>query len=294
MADNIISLPLADALACVIQILENNEKYTYAKSYISLKNSIMDFDCDSTLAIKSLTQNDIQNYVNFLCDKKLRRSTIDFYVRTLRALCAKHRKDSPTLFADLDFSKVVLTEKVTVRHENFDPNSKNWYAAKLFVRDYTAIIKLIGEYADDTYIPMTTKIVKSGTKILKTTRPLCSLIFFHSKHTDTGTIAELLCDKAMVYTTVTTDGKQASVIPEKEMEIFRIVTSTDNNNIEYISEDITRFHEGQRVRVIAGEFEGAEGTIVRIKKDRRLVVTITGICAVATPHLSPALLMNIG
>ena len=69
------------------------------------------------------------------------------------------------------------------------------------------------------------------------------------------------------------------------MKMFRIITSASATGIEYFPDDLPKFREGEHVRVIAGDFEGAEGTIVRIKKDRRLVVTITGVCAVATPHL---------
>ena len=45
--------------------------------------------------------------------------------------------------------------------------------------------------------------------------------------------------------------------------------------------------------VTDGPFKGAEGHIRRIKKDRRLVVTIAGVVAVATTYIHPSMLKKI-
>jgi len=45
------------------------------------------------------------------------------------------------------------------------------------------------------------------------------------------------------------------------------------------------YHVGEKVRVINGHFKGLEGYIKRIKKDRRLIVTIEGVVAVATEYI---------
>jgi ribosomal protein L24 len=50
---------------------------------------------------------------------------------------------------------------------------------------------------------------------------------------------------------------------------------------------------GDRVVVTGGPFKGAEGHIKRIKRDRRLVVTIPGIVAVATAYIHPDLLKKV-
>ena len=57
--------------------------------------------------------------------------------------------------------------------------------------------------------------------------------------------------------------------------------------------DRPEYHEGDRVRVTDGPFKGAEGHIRRIRRDRRLVVTIPGIVAVATTYIHPALLKRV-
>jgi TonB-dependent SusC/RagA subfamily outer membrane receptor len=51
--------------------------------------------------------------------------------------------------------------------------------------------------------------------------------------------------------------------------------------------------KGERVRVIDGRFKGLEGEIKRINGDHRLIVTIEGICAVATTYIPRCFLEKI-
>ena len=290
MAETLPDITPEAAIAHAIANLENQGKYTYAKTYISLRSSLQRFGNFAEKPVKDLLHSDIEAYSAFLADAGLRASTISFYLRALRAVCNKHTRCTSI------FQNIAITEKCQDKCKEIkaiDPDSNNWYAAKFFLRDYEKIRRLVQQTAEDTYIPMVTVATKCGSKIIQRTRPLCSLIFFHAAHSAACRLTDILRDKAMVYTTAGTTGKHPAVIPEKEMKMFRIITSATAPGIEYYPDDLPKFREGERVRVIAGDFEGAEGTIVRIKKDRRLVVTITGVCAVATPHLPQEFLMSI-
>lgn len=80
-----------------------------------------------------------------------------------------------------------------------------------------------------------------------------------------------------------------AVIRDRDMDNFILVTSQPNELI-YLGEVTPEFLVGERVRVIAGVFKGAEGVVRRIKGDRRLIVSIDGVTAVATCHISPEFL----
>ena len=82
-------------------------------------------------------------------------------------------------------------------------------------------------------------------------------------------------------------------IDEKEMAVFILVTSASPDSYEILGPDGPRYHCGQLVRVLSGPFEGIVGRVKRIRKDRRLVVTITGVVAVATVRIDPRLLENV-
>ena len=83
------------------------------------------------------------------------------------------------------------------------------------------------------------------------------------------------------------------VVPDKELEIFRIVTSSGDTGLEFLGDDPEKYRKGDKVRVLDGPLKGAEGYVVRIRKDRRLVVTVSGVVAVATSYIPMELLEKI-
>ena len=87
--------------------------------------------------------------------------------------------------------------------------------------------------------------------------------------------------------------RQPAVIPDREMQIFRMVTDTGDPDLEYMDIDAHTFKTGQHVRVTGGLFEGAEGYIKRIRGDKRLIVAIEGIVAVATSYIPSCFLEKI-
>lgn len=84
-----------------------------------------------------------------------------------------------------------------------------------------------------------------------------------------------------------------SPIPNKEMELFIFVCTSGQQGLTYLGEDKFEYHQGDLVRVTDGPLKGAEGYIKRIKKDRRLIVTVKGIAAVATSFIPPQFLEKV-
>ena len=95
--------------------------------------------------------------------------------------------------------------------------------------------------------------------------------------------------KGFIYKTA--DRKTEAVIPDKQMAMFRMVCSSGADGLEFFSdEDMSRYKTGDKVRVLEGPLKGAEGYIKRIRKDRRLLVSIEGFIAVATSFIPPQFL----
>ena len=82
-------------------------------------------------------------------------------------------------------------------------------------------------------------------------------------------------------------------VPNHEMENFIRVAGTYKEDLIYLNPEPGDFSEGERVRIIGGEFEGAEGIFVRIKRDRRVLINIPGVVAVATTHVHLSMLEKI-
>ena len=156
-----------------------------------------------------------------------------------------------------------------------DNDNLHWYAIKVF---WNRVKALSGIFAS------------AGVEIYTQT-VVPSLVFVRS---DEKFILDLRHDRYEdLYVYSDPETRIPYVIPEKDFNIFRIVTSARDEGLEYLGDDQPKYHEGDRVRVTAGMFKGAEGHVRRIKKDRRLVISIEGVCAVATSYIHPSLLEKV-
>ncbi len=147
----------------------------------------------------------------------------------------------------------------------------------------------------ESYIPCEEVLVEHNGKKKTVRKPVInSLMFFRSTIKHAIEIQQRFMNKVIVYTRLKGLKKIPLAIPEREMNIFMLVTSSGERGMEYFGEDNPKFYKGERVRIIDGKFKGAEGIICRIRKNRRLVVTVQGICAVATSYIPQSFLQRIG
>jgi len=74
-------------------------------------------------------------------------------------------------------------------------------------------------------------------------------------------------------------------VPEEQMLNFIALAGTKKEQIIYLSNEEVNLKKGTKVRIIGGVFEGVEGVFMRIKGDKRLVVSIPNLFSVATAYL---------
>ena len=165
-------------------------------------------------------------------------------------------------------------------------------ALKVFYNRYATLEHILHREGCETYIAMKrVKTVRGGVEKW-TERPLVSsLLFVRCEEKLLYTLKYDFETRFLYYRDLKT-GRPAP-IPQKQMDIFRIVTRTRDSGLEYLGESFPGLKTGDRVRVISGPFEGAEGYIKRVKSDRRLLVEIEGVAVVATPFIHPSLLEKI-
>ena len=82
-------------------------------------------------------------------------------------------------------------------------------------------------------------------------------------------------------------------VPDHEMENFIKVAGTYDEKLIYLNPDPGDFAEGERVRIIGGTFAGAEGIFVRLKGDRRVLINVPGVVAVATTYVHMSMIEKI-
>lgn len=71
------------------------------------------------------------------------------------------------------------------------------------------------------------------------------------------------------------------VVRDKEMEDFMRVTQEASDSIRYLDDPEQLLRKGQDVEIVHGPFTGVQGKIIRFHRDRRVVVSLAGLTAVA-------------
>jgi transcription antitermination factor NusG len=79
--------------------------------------------------------------------------------------------------------------------------------------------------------------------------------------------------------------KRIIVVPENQMRNFIAVAGNEKEQVIYLSNEEVNLRKGVRVRITGGVFAGVEGIFMRIKGDKRLVVSIPNLFSVATAYI---------
>ena len=153
----------------------------------------------------------------------------------------------------------------------------HWYALKIFYKRSASIIAELNDESIEYFAP---------------TEVIPSLLFVRCEEHRVKLLGEDHRDQAWVYRSLD-NRRLPAAIDDHEMEVFRFVVTAGRQGLTMLGDDRPEYHEGDRVVVTGGPFKGAEGHIKRIKRDRRLVVTIKGIVAVATTYIHPSLLKKV-
>lgn len=194
---------------------------------------------------------------------------------------------SQTSYAGME-GMPTLNKRYNQETTQVEQEESYWYALKVFFNKVFDVEETLNGYGISTYIPCETQGNGHERKPM-----INSLIFFRSSPTFAQRVNTLLYNKAFVYTSSTDMGKKPYAIPEKEMNIFMLVCSSGESGLEYFGTDDSFFRKGDRVKVVDGVFKGAEGYIRRIRGNRRLFVSIHGVCAVATSYIPQCFLRKI-
>ena len=85
------------------------------------------------------------------------------------------------------------------------------------------------------------------------------------------------------------------IVPDRDMASFIRVAGSKEEKIVYLDPAKLNFKKGDRVRVIGGPMTGLEGVFMQIggKHEKRVVIQLEGIIAVATAAIPAALVEKI-
>ncbi len=163
----------------------------------------------------------------------------------------------------------------------------------MFYNKVVYLKSLLEHEGAETYVPLHTVEQFEGGRLTYVEKQLIpSLLFVRCGERWLCDFKRAHNEDFMYY--VSPEGRLPGAIRDEEMRSFILVTSADaGRNVRYFGADAPEYHTGDRVRVTGGIYKGAEGYIKRIKKDRKLIVSVTGVAVVAVSYIHPSYLEKI-
>jgi transcription antitermination factor NusG len=173
-----------------------------------------------------------------------------------------------------------------------EPEAKVWYAIRVTFNREMKVKDDLDLRGIESFIPMKYVMgTRRGRRVKKLVPSIHNLIFFHI---EPSLMKEYKATtKLPIRYIMNPATKKPVVVPEQEMKNFIAVAGTYEEQLEYITPKPGRFTRGDKVRILGGPFEGAEGVLQRVKGDSRVIVTIKGLVAVATTTIHPSLLEKL-
>lgn len=173
-----------------------------------------------------------------------------------------------------------------------DRDSVKWWALRVAYNQGLRVKHELGGLRIENFLPMTSKIIMRGERRVKVLVPaIQNLIFVHSTfnrleeyHNLTQLPVRYIMDRAT---------GSPICVPDNQMDSFIAVAGHSKEQVIYLDAATEALKGGDLVRITGGLFRGAEGYFIRIKGDRRVVVNIPGVAAVATTFVHPSLVERI-
>lgn len=178
--------------------------------------------------------------------------------------------------------------------ETTDKDNKIWYAMRATYRRETEAMRLLEKEKINCFVPMQYKIsIKRGKKVRALVPVVHNLLFVHALPADIQRVKSQAT--YLQYITDTRSGQKITV-PTSDMKRFIAVAGTHNDHLLYFRPEEINLSKGTRVRILGGEFEGQIGVFVKVKgaRDRRVVIAIHGVIAVAMATIHPDLIEVVG
>lgn len=167
-----------------------------------------------------------------------------------------------------------------------------WYAMSV---PYNRVLKVKGmldEAQMECFVPMRYEVrTVRGKKVRLYVPAVSNLLFVHT--TDSRLRLFKQTTAFLQYLVRRVDGVSRKIIvPDAQMEQFMRVSRTDDERLTYLKPEEINLSKGTRVRILGGAFDGVEGIFVKVKgkRNRRVVVLIDYVSAIAVSEISPDLI----
>lgn len=171
--------------------------------------------------------------------------------------------------------------------------SKRWhvmratYGRALKARDY------LKEKGILTFVPLRYAAGRQGLNMVKRLVPVMPNIIFVYAEPQVVQKVKLRADYLQYMMNRRTGEKL--YVAERDMERFIAVCGTHDERLLWLQYEDVPVNKGERVRITGGVFNGQEGVLLKVKgaREKRVVVVVEGVMAVALAAVHPSLIEKI-
>ena len=100
---------------------------------------------------------------------------------------------------------------------------------------------------------------------------------FYYKHTHTG--ARIM--------------KTPLIVPDNQIKSLQIICEKEGSDTLVLQEEVTKFKQGEKVKIIEGDFAGVTGIVARYHGQQRVGLVIDGLLTAVTAYIPTAFLQAI-
>jgi len=157
----------------------------------------------------------------------------------------------------------------------------NWYAAKVKYQTERKMKAWLDEQAIENFIPFRKTLIERGNRKIKKEKPIVPGLLFIRTNYQTACILPSESSIKMIYLR-NLESHQLLIVPDKQMQDFMFLLDFSDSTVQV---ENLNLRQGDKVRVIKGDFAGIEGELIRIKGHKRVVVRLEGLFSLATTYI---------
>ena len=173
-------------------------------------------------------------------------------------------------------------------------NDIAWYAIRVTYSREMAFKEYLDIHNMENFIPMHYESTDLGAKKSRKLVPVIhNLVFVHSTRTRIDELKLELGVRLPIRYIMDKATNSPITVPDKQMHDFIAVSGSYDEQLVYLDPVSVAMKKGDKVRITGGIFSGVEGIFIRVRGDRRVVVSIQGIMAVATTFIHPSLIEKV-
>lgn len=166
---------------------------------------------------------------------------------------------------------------------------KVWFAMRATYGRNMEVKKKLDEAGFESFVPMryVVSLDRRGRKAKKFVPVVRDLVFIRTDQATMYGLKQQFESLRNIYIPSEDGRKRVVIVTDDQMDSFMKVTKTLSDGLLFFTPDEVNLSKGVKVRIHGGQFNGLEGTFVKVKgaRDKRVVVEVSGVIVVATCSL---------